>query len=316
MKSLLKKLTCFVCIALICIPSVIIPTQAANDEIHVRLNDTELSFDVPPQIIGGRTMVPMRSIFEALGYTIKWNQEDQSIMAQNKESDKMIYMIIDNIFMYVGSSNEFYKYGNDSTYLNEHITTLEQAPTIINGRTLVPVRAISEASNCNVEWDDYSRTVIITSDQNSENNFNSSFFEELKYAIISNGTYSSKYKQYTIFDYSEDYGSTLFAYDIEKQSISLSYSDKTSDLKATTMFLITSNDAPGAVIGVDNGIQEKTLIGTFSDGNNEFIKLQSDFSSADEAIAMNLLKTSSKIIDIMLKKYNINVSLSDFGISL
>ena len=36
----------------------------AADNITVKLNGQTLSFDVPPQLINGRTMVPMRKIFE------------------------------------------------------------------------------------------------------------------------------------------------------------------------------------------------------------------------------------------------------------
>lgn len=47
----------------------------ASEEITVCLNGTPLEFDVPPQLINDRTMVPMRKIFEALGAAVDWNGE-------------------------------------------------------------------------------------------------------------------------------------------------------------------------------------------------------------------------------------------------
>lgn len=51
------------------ITSAVIPVMAEND-IQVKLDGKTLSFDVPPQIINDRTMVPLRAIFEALGATV------------------------------------------------------------------------------------------------------------------------------------------------------------------------------------------------------------------------------------------------------
>ena len=51
-------------------------------EIQVILNGERLEFDVPPQIINDRTMVPMRAIFEALGMEVEWNQETQTVWGQ------------------------------------------------------------------------------------------------------------------------------------------------------------------------------------------------------------------------------------------
>lgn len=51
----------------------------ADDDIKVLLDDKEITFDVPPQIIEERTVVPFRAIFEALGYEVDWNEETQTV---------------------------------------------------------------------------------------------------------------------------------------------------------------------------------------------------------------------------------------------
>ena len=126
-------------------------TVVANCNIHymfspitVLLNNAQLEFDVSPQIINDRTMVPLRKIFETLGANVDWNQEDSSISSV-KNSIK-VYMQVGNPIMLVNGKE----------------VTLDSPPIIIDGRTLVPVRAISEAYGANVDWNGDTRTVRIT----------------------------------------------------------------------------------------------------------------------------------------------------------
>ena len=69
----------------VCMLLLSIPAVAANENITVYLDDILLSFDVPPQIIDGRTMVPMRKIFEVLGAEVQWEGETRSIKATTDE---------------------------------------------------------------------------------------------------------------------------------------------------------------------------------------------------------------------------------------
>ena len=52
--------------------------SAENDDITVCLNGEYIEFDVKPQIIDGRTMVPIRAIFETFGATVLWENETQT----------------------------------------------------------------------------------------------------------------------------------------------------------------------------------------------------------------------------------------------
>ena len=122
----------------------------ANDEITVKLNGSEISFDVPPQLINNRTMVPLRAIFEALGATVDWNNETQTVTST--KDNATISLTIDSPTMYV----------------NGVAVTIDSPACLISGRTLVPVRAISEAFGIIVEWDGDTKTVIITTMDNLE----------------------------------------------------------------------------------------------------------------------------------------------------
>ncbi|MCL2578003.1 MAG: copper amine oxidase N-terminal domain-containing protein [Defluviitaleaceae bacterium] len=61
-------------IALMCVNA-----YGNTGEIQILLDNAPVSFDVAPQIISGRTMVPMRSIMEALGAEVHWNNELQTV---------------------------------------------------------------------------------------------------------------------------------------------------------------------------------------------------------------------------------------------
>lgn len=126
-------------------------TVHCEDDITVILNGAELAFDVPPQIIDGRTLVPMRAIFEALGAEVEWSQELQTVVAEK-----------DDMFITMTIGVNVFTVGNLTDSISEKFE-LDVPPQIIDGRTLVPVRAISESLDCEVEWNGDTRTVIIKS---------------------------------------------------------------------------------------------------------------------------------------------------------
>ncbi len=148
----MKRLYFLLCVIVMCIMSYF--NVFAQEEISVYLNDKELYFDVAPRIIDGRTMVPMRSVFENLGAEVLWYEDTGIIMG--KKNDSTIIMQIDDKLLV--SDNEVIK--------------LDVAPLVVNDRTLVPLRAVAESLNVNVEWDETKNRVIIT-DKNEKTNINS-----------------------------------------------------------------------------------------------------------------------------------------------
>lgn len=118
---------------------------AKADEVTVILDGEVLNFDVPAQIIDGRTMVPMRAIFEKLGAVVEWDGEANAVHA-NKLG---IY-----IYMPIGST----EIGR-----NNVPQTIDVPAQIVDERTLVPVRVISEYMGATVDWNQETKTVYITS---------------------------------------------------------------------------------------------------------------------------------------------------------
>ncbi len=122
------------------------PEQKAIDVI---VNGNPLALDVAPVIVNDRTMVPMRAIFEALGAKVTWIPEDRLIIATC--DDKFVVLQIDNAFMTVEKTGQTEK---------ESIL-LDAPPFILDDRTLVPARAVSEALDAEVKWDGTTRTVTV-----------------------------------------------------------------------------------------------------------------------------------------------------------
>lgn len=113
-------------------------------QIPVYLNDKRLYFvDVPPTIENNRVLVPLRAIFEALNAEIDWNNETKTITATR------------------GKSKISLTIGNKYAKVNGRTVKLDVAPTIVDGRTLVPVRFVAEALGGKVSWDDAAQSVYI-----------------------------------------------------------------------------------------------------------------------------------------------------------
>ena len=117
----------------------------AAENIKVIVNSKQVQFDVPPKTINNRTMVPMRAIFESLGATVEYAPTTKTITA--KRNGEIVICTI----------------GNRNMTVNGSVKTMDVSPVAISGRTLVPARFIAEAFACDVQWDEQSKTVTITS---------------------------------------------------------------------------------------------------------------------------------------------------------
>jgi len=138
-----KKSILFCCLLLTAAFSTSYAVKAAQP-ITVVFNGQTLAFDVPPAIINDRTMVPLRVIFEAHGADVHWDNTTGIVTATG--SDLTVVASIGDIFINA----------------NGNLTAMDVAPVIVDGRTLVPVRFISEALGGEVAWDSSTRTVSIT----------------------------------------------------------------------------------------------------------------------------------------------------------
>jgi len=112
-------------------------------DIKVLVNGNQLEFDVPPQIINGRTMVPMRAIFESLGLKVFFDEETQTVIG-TKDAVRIEL-----------------KLNTSQAKVNLQDKTLDSPAVLIDGRTLVPARFIAECLHLDVNWDSKNQTVTI-----------------------------------------------------------------------------------------------------------------------------------------------------------
>lgn len=115
----------------------------ATDQIKVYLDGKQLTFQVPPEIIENRTLVPLRDIFEAMGAVVTWDENQKTITATRGET---------NIFLTIGEK---------TALKNNASIHLDVAPQIVEGKTLVPLRFIGESFGADVKWREENKSIYI-----------------------------------------------------------------------------------------------------------------------------------------------------------
>jgi len=119
-------------------------TPVFAGSINVMLDNSKVNFVSEPVIENGTTLVPMRQIFEAIGAKIEWNQALKQVTATL--NNNTVILTVDS----------------NTAKLNDSNINLTVSPKIINGSTYVPIRFIAESTGANVEWDNQTKTVVIT----------------------------------------------------------------------------------------------------------------------------------------------------------
>ncbi len=122
----------------------ILCVSIAQAETKVVLDGKKLTFDAPPIVEDGRTLVPLRVIFEALGASVQWDPVLESVTAT--KGNTVIKLFIQG-----------------QAYKNDVLVNLDVPTKLVNGRTMVPLRFVSETFGASVSWDAAAETVTITS---------------------------------------------------------------------------------------------------------------------------------------------------------
>lgn len=112
--------------------------------VTIKYNNKEILTEQPAVIVDGRTLVPLRAIFEAMGASVEWKNNTRTAYASRKSTK--VHLQIDS----------------DQLYINDKAKTIDVPAKLINGRTMVPARAVTEAFGCSVKWDAATNTVLIT----------------------------------------------------------------------------------------------------------------------------------------------------------
>lgn len=124
--------------------------EYTGPNVTLILNDIEFEVTeglMPPIIIDNRTLVPVREVFETLGGKVEWYNDERAVEIELES--KKVKLWIDNYTAEVDGVE----------------TTLDVPAKIISSKTMVPARFISEKCGLNVEWDDETKTVTITTQE-------------------------------------------------------------------------------------------------------------------------------------------------------
>lgn len=117
--------------------------EETGQSVGVSVNGSLIELDQAPIIENRRALVPMRAIFEALGAKVEWNAEAMTATGEKDGTEISITA------------------GSYKMWIDGEEKALDCPAEIVNGRMLVPARAIAEAFGASVSWDNVTRRVVI-----------------------------------------------------------------------------------------------------------------------------------------------------------
>lgn len=143
-KDRCKKLFSLVVLFLLLGVFLAYPVQAAAQGVQIKLNGQKINFDVEPYIDKqNRTIVPLRFIGESLGYSVGWNQETKEVTVIDGNSLIKLWL------------------GKKEALVNNNKVGLDTFATVVNGRTMVPLRFIMENLGVTVDFNPTTKVVNI-----------------------------------------------------------------------------------------------------------------------------------------------------------
>ncbi len=119
--------------------------QTPAPYVWVFVDNQPVAFDVPPAITGGRVLVPLRGVFERLGAIVAWDDGTQTVLAER------------------GQTTVSLRIGSTQAMINGQPAYMDVPAMLVSGRTMVPLRFVSQALGAQVGWDAASTTVSIFS---------------------------------------------------------------------------------------------------------------------------------------------------------
>lgn len=146
----MRKIWTALLAVILAVPLVLQTSAQAAPAISVYIDGAKLATDQAPVMVQGRVMLPLRAIFEALGASVNWNQSTKTVTA-SKDGTTIVLTL-----------------KAKTAKINNVSIGLDVPAQSIKGRTMIPVRFVSEALGQEVGWNSKSQIVTITSGKNAE----------------------------------------------------------------------------------------------------------------------------------------------------
>ncbi|MEA2552226.1 MAG: hypothetical protein QOJ65_402 [Fimbriimonadaceae bacterium] len=122
----------------------LVASLAMGQQIKTMVNGEAVHFsDVQPMSVNGRVLVPVRGVFEQMGVNVDWNPATKQVYANGNGKEVILYV------------------GKRVAQVDGRTVDLDVPARMYHGRTMVPLRFISESMGAQVNWDPNYRTVAI-----------------------------------------------------------------------------------------------------------------------------------------------------------
>jgi hypothetical protein len=116
---------------------------------QMSVDGASTAIDVAPQIIEGRTLLPIKWVAEPLGATVEWSASDRRVTISLNGTV---------LELWIGKSQARV----NGSYLPIDATNAKVVPLIVSGRTMLPVRFVAEQLGADVQWEASTKTITIT----------------------------------------------------------------------------------------------------------------------------------------------------------
>lgn len=153
-------------------------TAFGSTAVNVYVNNEKVEFDVNPIIEDGRTLVPLRGVFEKLGAAVDWNKNISEVVIKDEYNE--IEMLL----------------GKNKVMVNGEVKTIDVPTRMINSRTFAPLRFITENLGHTVKWDQATNSVYITKNDSIKERQNMVMTVGSKENLIALLEYNSKLNNY------------------------------------------------------------------------------------------------------------------------
>jgi hypothetical protein len=142
-----KKLAASLLLTAALSSTVLSSSYASSASYKVTISGSSTSYD--GQVVSGRVLIPVKATQSFNGVKMNWNSTTKQLKLQKGDSTVLLTA------------------GKSVALINNKSVSLDVPVTIINGRTLVPIRFVSEALNYNVELNPSTKQIIISDRANS-----------------------------------------------------------------------------------------------------------------------------------------------------
>lgn len=254
---------------------------ASMAEVAIKVNGVGLSTEIPPLVVSGRTMVPMRTICEALGADVVWDQRSKTAIVE--KSGNVVRLTV----------------GSAKATKNGIPVELDVPAMLVEGRALVPARFIAEAFGARVSWQGSTGTVDIGFTEDRDGKSAREVLDAANAAIDAVASYRFSGTLTTVSN------APIGSYSLSQLTATIAISGafkKPQEVFTKSAFISASED-----LGIDS-------IETFFNGTDYYQKIgNAKWEKLDVSVAQLLSDESSENPALALAKVKDVPTIASFG---